>query len=200
MSTRATHTDELRKLSRSEWAALPSDEPGELVDGALVEEEMADYVHAFVVAWIITMVGGWAFPRDAWVAASDARFGVSEDRGRKPDATVYLPDAPRPPARGLVTVPPSIAIEVVSPTPRDARRDRVEKLGDYAGFGVAYYWIVDPQLRTFDVLELGEDGRYVHALAVTGGQVEVPGCDGLTLDLDELWRRVDALPASDDAG
>jgi Uma2 family endonuclease len=135
------------------------------------------------------------FARGGLAAASDAKLGVAEDRGRKPDACFYLPGAAKPEARGLVTKPPTIVVEVVSPTPRDARRDRVEKLPEYASFGVLYYWIVDPQLRTFEALELGADGRYVHTVAATGGRSAAPGCDGLVIDLDELWRLVDELSA-----
>jgi Uma2 family endonuclease len=178
------------------WASLEPHERGELVDGYLVEEEIADFVHDLVVGGIIGMVGTWTLPRGGLVAASEAKFGVSADRGRKPDATVYLPGRPRPAARGLIRVPPTIAIEVVSPTPKDAKRDRVEKLAEYAAFGIAYYWIVDPQLRTLEVLELGTDGRYVHASAASEGTMtNIPGCADLTLDLDELWRSIDELDA-----
>lgn len=108
---------------------------------------------------------------------------------------MYLPGR-KPPAHGLVTVPPDIMIEVVSPRPSDARRDRIETMGEYAAFGVRYYWIVDPAIRTLEVFELGGDGRYSRALGAADGKVaEVPGCAGLGLDLDELWSRVDRLEA-----
>jgi hypothetical protein len=35
----------LREMTLDEWAALPEDEPGELVNGRIEEEETADDVH-----------------------------------------------------------------------------------------------------------------------------------------------------------
>jgi Uma2 family endonuclease len=184
----------LERMSLEEWARLPEDEAGELVDGYRVEEEVPENVHEVVVAWLIRVLGAWGVTKGAVVLGSGAKFAVASNRGRMPDVSLFLRDAPRPPARGLNVRPPSIAIEVVSDTPRDARRDRVEKLREYAAFGVRWYWVVDPWLRSFQIHELDAQGRYVHVADATGGTIDpVPGCEGLSLDLDSLWRDVDAL-------
>jgi Uma2 family endonuclease len=184
----------LGPMNLEEWAALPEDEPGEIVDGYLVEEEVPENAHEVVIAWLIRNLGGWGASKGVIVLGSGAKYAVSKSRGRMPDLSVFLPDGPRPPKRGLNRQPPSIAVEVVSETPRDARRDRVEKLSEYAAFGVKWYWVVDPWLRALQIHELNAEGHYVHVVDATDGRVErVPGCDGMALDLEELWKELDAL-------
>jgi Uma2 family endonuclease len=172
---------------------LDEDEPGEMVDGYVLEEEMPGLMHESAVAWLIAALRAWLVPRGGFVFGSEAKFAVSASRGRKPDVTGYLPGGLPLPRRGVVRVPPDIAIEVLSEEPLDARRDRIEKPEEYAAFGVRKYWIVDPAERTFEFLELGPDGRYAHALGAAAGRISPPGCDGLVLDLDELWSEIDRL-------
>ncbi len=187
------------ELTLSEWYDLPEDEPGELVDGRLEEEEVPDFVHEFLVALLAQIFTNWVVPRGGVVGGSDAKLAVSEERGRKPDLTVYLPGGALPPRRGPIRVPPDVAVEIISPRPRDTRRDRVDKLAEYAAFGIRYYWLVDPELRTVEILELGDDGRYVHAQGAASGVIDpVPGCEELVVDLDQLWQTVDRL-APDEA-
>ncbi len=183
-----------RRMSLEEWATLPEDEPGELVDGFLVEEEAPHYVHELVIAWLVRTLGNWGSSRGALVAGSGAKFRVTPRRGRMPDLTVYLPGDKKPPGRGLITTPPGIVVEVVSLGARDERRDRVEKLAEYAEFGVRWYWIVDPELRTFEIFERTVQGECLRAISASDGAIEgVPGCEGLRIALSELWAEVDRL-------
>lgn len=83
----------------------------------------------------------------------------------------------------------------MSPTPRDERRDRIEKMDEYASFGVIWYWIVDPGLQSLEIFEL-TGGRYARAARATEGRLDdVPGCPGLHLDLDEIWSKIAQLDA-----
>lgn len=49
--------------------------------------------------------------------------------------------------------PPDLIVEIVSPS--TAGRDRGVKLDRYRHFGVAEYWIVDPEARIVEVWDLG---------------------------------------------
>lgn len=181
-------------LTVAQWARL-TDVPGELVDGELVEEEMASFVHEWLVQRLGRALFGW-FGEDALVTGSETKLAVSDVRGRKPDVCAWLPGSPLPPPLASVShTPPDIAVEVVTPTPRDEQRDRVEKRDEYAAFGIHLYWIVDPTLRTFDVFELSEGAYELRGRASSGTLSVIPGVPEAVLDLDALWAGVDRLLA-----
>jgi Uma2 family endonuclease len=178
-------------MTLEQWADLDEDIEGELVDGLLEEEEMATFLHEVVVMWLARILGAWIRRRHGYIAGSEAKIAVGPRRGRKPDLSVYLRGKAPALADTLVRTPPHLVVEVVSPRPRDARRDRVEKISDYARAGVSYYWILDPQLRTLEILEREASGRYRVVLGRSGGKLRIPGCPGLLLSLDDLWAEVD---------
>lgn len=52
--------------------------------------------------------------------------------------------------------PPDLLVEILSPGTR--KRDERTKRDRYAHFGVREYWIVDPELETVKIMELGASG------------------------------------------
>ncbi len=179
------------RMTLEEWANLDEDEEGELVDGVLEEEEVATFLHELAVAWLISVLRVWARARRGFVTGSETKVAIRSGRGRKPDVAVFLAQRPGL-LDSLVRVAPHVLVEVVSQRPRDARRDRVDKAHDYAAARAKFYWILDPQVRTLEILELGARGRYEQALLAKEGRLrKIPSCPGLVLDLDALWAEID---------
>jgi Uma2 family endonuclease len=187
----AAEASSLRFMTPEQWGDLAEDEPGELVNGIIEEEEMPTLIHEIVVKWILLALDAFFAGRGGLVVGSGLKLAVRPDSGRVPDVSCFGAGK-KPEPRGVVHVPPDIVVEVVSADPSDQRRDRVQKPDDYAAFGVRWYWLVDPELRSFEVWELGGDGRYVRAVSAIDGKVDrVPGCEGLIIDLDALWAELD---------
>ncbi|MCB9795487.1 MAG: Uma2 family endonuclease [Alphaproteobacteria bacterium] len=80
---------------------------------------------------------------------------------------------------------PDWVCEVLSPS--TAAMDRARKLPLYAQAGVRWMWLVDPILRTVEVLDLS--GEAWTLVAVHEGEVAVrlPPFDAIELDLGGLW-------------
>ncbi|MEJ7732894.1 MAG: Uma2 family endonuclease [Polyangiaceae bacterium] len=183
-------------ITVEQWANLDEDETGELVDGRLEEEEMPTAVHELVALLIAGLLSAWLSPRGGVAFGSELKLAVREGRGRKADASAYFPGRPFP-ARsvGATKRAPTVVVEVLSPRPRDVRRDTVDKLAEYAVFGVAYYWIVDPLARTLEVRRLDPGGRHVTLASAAEGAIQIPEHLGLVVDLDALWAETDKLPS-----
>jgi len=182
------------------WADLDEDEPGELVDGRLVEEEVPSHLHEVVLAWLLRVLGSWAEPRRCLVFGSEHKLAVSATRGRKPDVSMYPPGMRLGARASMSRTPPALLIEVISARARDVRRDRLEKVNEYAAFGVRWYWMLDPTARVLEILELQPNGRYALERSVGEGPVRLPGFEGLEVDLSALWERVDQVLSDDEEG
>lgn len=194
--TLALRSEKRRRLTLEEWSALDEDTPGELVNGLLEEEEVTTYLHELLVAFLLATLHTQIWPRGGAVFGSEGKVRTGAAAGRKPDLSVYFPGAELPSRQAKIAKsPPSMLIEVVTNTSRDARRDRVTKRGEYAAIGVPFYWLVDPEERVVEVLRL-EGRAYVTIAVASSGVLQVPGCEGVTVSVDALWAGADRL--SDD--
>src|SRR5262245_45023688 len=111
-----------RRMSLHEWEHLPEDDGTELVGGLLEDEEVPGYVHEAAVVWLMGALLPWCRAHGARVVGSGLKYALTEDTGRMPDLSIFFHGTVRPPARGVARTPPSVAVEIVSSTPADARR------------------------------------------------------------------------------
>jgi Uma2 family endonuclease len=94
---------------------------------------------------------------------------VSRSHFRVPDISVLRADAPK---KRIITHPPLIAIQILSPEDRLSRfQDRID---DYLNFGVENIWIFDPErgaawTATSTGLHLAQSGE----LTVPGTPIRV---------------------------
>ena len=80
--------------------------------------------------------------------------------------------------------PPTLVVEVLSPSTAHLDRDRKMKL--YAEHGVPYYWIVDPESHSVEAYTL-TGAAYALAGRVAGEPAALPPFNDLTIDPAALW-------------
>ena len=83
--------------------------------------------------------------------------------------------------------PPTLAVEIISPSTPGI--DRVKKLALYARYGVPYYWIVDPDVRTIEGYELVA-GVYRLVDTVAAEPRALPPFPDLSLVPDRIWSTI----------
>jgi Uma2 family endonuclease len=146
--------------------ALPEDVRAEILGGALVRAPAPLPRHSKAQRSAARFVGG-PFDDDdghggpgGWWIFLEVDIELTPHDVVRPDLAGWrrerLPDPDQRPIR----IVPDWACEVLSPS--TAGRDRVQKRELYAQHGVRYYWIVDPDARTVEALEL-RDGRWMDA-------------------------------------
>ncbi len=81
--------------------------------------------------------------------------------------------------------PPSLVIEVLSPSTQ--RHDRIRKLRLYARAGVAEYWLVQPYPPVVEVLHLAGDSYRIAGAYTEAETLSSPTFPDLALDLAEVF-------------
>jgi Uma2 family endonuclease len=147
----------------------------EVVDGRLlITGPQPPAHHAAVLALMVLLKH--ACPPDLLVSVGSLDFRPSLTLSLRPDLMVcHRADAgPR-----LLTAPPLLAIEVVSPTTRTT--DVVLKRALYEQHGIPSYWLLDPTNQELTILELTPTGYECQAVVQAEETVEVTHPFTLTL-------------------
>ena len=171
-----------------EFVALDEDDLRELIDGELIEVEVPNERHEHAVARIIQYLSNWADAHEGTrVLASGYKVRIAPKRGVMPDVQLFLPDNPRVAGneQGLAKGRPDLVVEVVSPSSR--RYDRVVKLRYYASIRVPEYWVIDPEARTLERLELAKSTYVIADVAEEAETFSSPAFAGLEIPLARLW-------------
>ena len=110
----------------------------EYVDGEVQERNLGEYDHASLQD---ALLGIFRDNRSAWrlKARPELRVQVAARRFRVPDITVLRHDHP---SEQIITTPPLLCIEILSPDDRFGRMD--QKIADYLLMGVRAVWVIDP--------------------------------------------------------
>jgi Uma2 family endonuclease len=128
-------------VSVEEYLHTSYDPDCDYVDGAIVERNVGELDHSDLQSEIVAYFR--ARNRKPGVYAfAEQHVQVSSRRFRIPDVCIV---AGSKPTEQIFTVPPFIAIEILS---KDDRMSAMqERISDYLQFGVRYVWVVDPGTR-----------------------------------------------------
>lgn len=151
-------------------------------EGVVVERNMGEYEHSFLQAVLTTL---FTVNMDAWgvYGLPEQRVQIGPRRFLVPDLCVLRVDSP---AERILTQPPSITIEILSP--EDTIRRAEEKAKEYLRFGVKDVWVIDPYAR------VAYRGTEAELERVPSGELTVPGTP-IVVRTTELFEKLDSMRA-----
>lgn len=111
------------------------------LEGELLERNVGEWDHSrlqmLLSRYLCNREKQWGI-----VVVVEQRVQVSARRFRVPDVTVI---AGEPPTGPIITEPPFLCIEILSPSDRLAEMQ--DRINDYLAFGVQYVWLINPRTR-----------------------------------------------------
>jgi Uma2 family endonuclease len=126
----------------------------ELIDGTLVEKPVG-YLESLIASWLIKELGNFVDDRNlGYVSGEAGMIRMISGRVRLPDvAFVSVSDLPNGelPRQPIPTLPPTLAVEILSET--NTKLEIRQKLKEYFESGSRLAWIIDPQTRTVAVYD-----------------------------------------------
>lgn len=181
-----SHTDDSKRWTYDDYAALPDDgKRYEVLDGELVMSPAPYIAHQFIAGRIYSRFIECARETGHYVLMAPVDVIFSKRTVLQPDVLV-IDHARRAvmTERAVENGVPDLVVEVLSPSNR--RHDTLAKRALYEIHGVGEYWIVDPRDQSIEVLELVGTGY------VSRGVFEA-GADAKSVSFPELCVSVEAV-------
>ena len=182
-------TSSLRWTS-ADLDALPDDgKRYEIIDGELYVSKQPQWHHQVVCGQIFTLLQSWSLRTDSGGASIAPGVIFAEDDDVAPDvvwaSTERLTTGLG--ADGHLYTAPELVVEVLSPGPTNAQRDRDVKLKLYSRRGVDEYWIVDWPARTLTVYR--RDGDALRQITTLTGNdtLASPLLPGFITTIDQVF-------------
>ncbi len=82
---------------------------------------------------------------------------------------------------------PELVIEVLSPGAENVRRDRIAKRQLYGKYGVAEYWVIDPQTRAVEIYRARNGMLDLAAMPTGRDAITTPLLPGWSMNAAELF-------------
>jgi Uma2 family endonuclease len=156
-------------ISVEEYLSHTYEPDCDYVDGHIEERNLGEWDHSRlqlrIGAYLLAQYG-----REGVEVVTEQRIRIQPRRYRIPDLCVVLGN----PGEQVLTKPPFLCIEILSP---EDRMNRVEiRIADYLAMGIAYVWVLDPQTRQAYVATSAEGLREVKSgiLRTENPVLEVP--------------------------
>ncbi len=122
----------------------------------------------------------------AWWLLADASLFIGHGSWVAPDITgLRKAHCPEIPTEFPMQLVPDWVCEVLSPS--NAHYDRGDKAEAYAKAGVPWFWIVDTDERTLEVLELVNGRWQIFGVYTDGAVVALPPFDEVPLAVGEIF-------------
>ena len=178
-----------KKFTYRDYLELP-EEPGyryEVLEGLLVKEPSPNVMHQRVSRRLQRILEDYFWEADSGGEIFDAPLDVTfgENTVVQPDLFYVSGGQQVIVKETRIDGPPTLVVEVLSPSSR--RKDRLQKLRIYQKAGVGHYWIVNPEEKTLECFALRGGVYALLAAGMEADVVEHPDFAGLSIDLKALW-------------
>ena len=174
-------------VTYEEWLRLPevSEAREEVVNGEIRIMPAPKVNHTRIVQRVYDLIRPNVNPSQVTVFCSLFNLIIRQAplTMREPDLAVFLNDT-MVERDGNIHSAPQLIVEVLSPA--NTRRDREEKLQDYAALGVPEVWVVAPEGRTVEILLLQEGQLRRHAI-VADGVLKPTLFPDVQVPVEEIW-------------